>query len=94
MSQNPAVAKMDAMSDDRPLVTFALFTFNQQRFVREAIAGAFAQNYSPLEIIISDDCSTDRTFEIAQETAASYSGPHCVTVRRTSKNRGTFAHVL
>ncbi len=52
------------------LVTFALFSYNQERFIREALRGALAQTYSPLQIVISDDCSQDRTFKIIQEQAA------------------------
>ena len=46
-------------ASDRPLVTFALFAYNQEKYIREAVEGAFAQTYAPLEIILSDDCSTD-----------------------------------
>ncbi|MDG1709412.1 MAG: glycosyltransferase, partial [Emcibacteraceae bacterium] len=46
-----------------------------------------------LEIILSDDCSEDRTFEIIQEMAATYKGPHAITVRRNSQNAGLAAHV-
>ena len=60
--------------DERPLVTFALFAYNQEQFIREAVEGAFAQTYEPLEIILSDDCSTDRTFEIMQEMASACEG--------------------
>ena len=56
---------------DRPLVTFALFAYNQEQHIREAVDGAFSQTYEPLEIILSDDCSTDRTFEIMQEIETS-----------------------
>ncbi len=79
---------------DRPLVTFALFAYNQERFIREAVQGAFAQTYEPLEIILSDDCSTDRTFEIMQEMAAAYDGRHRVVVNRTRSNAGVLAHVI
>jgi len=48
---------------DRPLVTFALVAYNQEQYIREAVEGAFAQTYEPLEIILSDDCSSDRTVE-------------------------------
>jgi len=41
---------------ERPLLTFALFGYNQEQYIREAVEGAFAQTYSPLEIILSDDC--------------------------------------
>lgn len=77
----------------RPLVTFALFAYNQEKFIREAVEGAFAQTYQPLEIILSDDCSSDRTFEIMQEMAAAYDGPHEVRVRKNIVNTGTLAHI-
>lgn len=78
---------------DRPLATFALFAYNQEQYVREAIEGAFAQTYEPLEIILSDDCSRDRTFEIMQEMAAAYEGPHRLIVRRNDINQGLADHV-
>lgn len=79
---------------ERPLVTFAVFAYNQEKYIREAVEGAFAQTYSPLEIILSDDCSTDRTFEIMEEMARAYEGPHRVVVRREPENCGTLAHVI
>lgn len=78
---------------DRPLVTFALFAYNQERYIREAVEGAFSQTYEPLEIILSDDCSSDRTYQIMQEMAAAYEGPHEVKVRRNTLNAGTAFHV-
>lgn len=84
---------MTAPADDRPLVTFALFAYNQEQFIREAVEGAFAQTYEPLEIILSDDRSSDRTFEIMQEMAAAYRGPHRVRVRRSEVNRGLLSHI-
>ncbi|WP_163849192.1 glycosyltransferase family 2 protein [Pseudooceanicola aestuarii] len=78
----------------RPLVTFALFAYNQEDYIREAIEGAFSQTYEPLEIILSDDCSTDRTFEIMQEMAAAYEGPHRVISRKNSSNIGTVDHLI
>jgi glycosyltransferase involved in cell wall biosynthesis len=80
--------------EERPLVTFALFAYNQEKYIREAVAGALAQTYEPLEIILSDDCSTDRTFEIMQDIAAAYKGKHTVIVRQTARNVGLFAHVV
>lgn len=85
------------MTDDprseKPLVTFALFAFNQERFIREALQGAFAQTYEPLEIILSDDCSSDRTFEIMQEEAEKYVGPHTIRLNRNERNLGIIGHV-
>lgn len=79
---------------DRPLVTFALFAYNQEKFIREAVEGALAQTYEPLEIILSDDCSSDRTFDIMEKMAAAYKGNHEVILRRTTTNLGVVAHVV
>lgn len=77
----------------QPLVTFALFAYNQEKYIREAIGGALAQTYSPLEIILSDDFSTDRTFEIMQEMVATYSGPHSIRLNRNPENLGIAKHL-
>lgn len=79
---------------ERPLVTFVLVTYNQQDLVREAVEGVFAQAYSPLEIILSDDSSSDGTFAILEEMAAAYKGPHRVRAVRTPRNLGIIQHVL
>ncbi|MCB1130450.1 MAG: glycosyltransferase [Verrucomicrobiae bacterium] len=76
-----------------PLITFILFAYNQAHYVREAIEAALAQSYSPLEIILSDDCSQDKTFEIMKSMAASYKGPHRIILNRNEVNRGVGAHV-
>ena len=78
---------------NKPLVTFALFAYNQEKYIREAVEGALAQDYSPLEVIISDDCSTDQTFNIIQRLVRAYKGPHSVIARQTEKNIGTLLHV-
>jgi glycosyltransferase involved in cell wall biosynthesis len=77
----------------RPLVTFYVMTYNQARFVREAVEAALAQTYSPLQIVLSDDCSTDDTFEIMQDAVRGYSGPHTVVLNRNDRNLGISDHV-
>ena len=84
---------MIAITSERPLISFCLFAYNQERFIREAVEGAFAQTYSPLEIILSDDCSPDHTYEIMQEMAAAYRGPHKLILNRNSRNLGLGGHV-
>lgn len=78
---------------ERPLVTFALFAYNQEKYIREAVEGAFSQTYQRMEIILSDDCSTDSTFDILNEMASNYRGSKKIIVRKTEKNRGTLLHV-
>lgn len=78
---------------ERPLVTFVLFAYNHEQFIREAVESAFAQTYSPLEIILSDDCSSDGTFKIMQEMVAAYSGPHRVVLNQNRSNLGLANHI-
>lgn len=73
------------MSD---LATFVLYAFNEEKFIREAIVSAFSQTYSPLEIVLSDDGSGDRTYAIMEEMAAAYRGPHRVILNRNPTNIG------
>jgi len=63
-------------------------TYQQERYVRKAVKSALAQTYTPLEIIISDDCSPDGTFEIIEEEIRAYRGPHRVISNRHSQNTG------
>jgi glycosyltransferase involved in cell wall biosynthesis len=77
----------------KPLLTFTVAAFNQERFVREAVEGAFAQTYSPLEIILSDDCSQDGTFDIMRDMAAAYRGPHRMVLNRNPARRSIGGHL-
>jgi glycosyltransferase involved in cell wall biosynthesis len=47
-----------------PLVSICIPTFNGDRFITETLESVLNQTYRPLEIIISDDNSSDRTLEI------------------------------
>jgi glycosyltransferase involved in cell wall biosynthesis len=84
------------MTDDskQPLVTLAIFTFNQRNTILDAVASAVSQTYAKLEIIVSDDCSSDDTFEICRDYLANHPTEKHVRLRRTARNNGTYSHVL
>jgi glycosyltransferase involved in cell wall biosynthesis len=48
----------------QPLVSIIVTTYNAAKFVVETLESAKAQSYQPIELIISDDCSTDNTIEL------------------------------
>ena len=79
--------------EHKPLISFILLTYNQEDFVRDALEGAFAQTYSPLEIIIADDGSKDNTPKVIEDTIAKYIGPHKVIFNRNEKNVGIAQNV-
>ena len=49
------------MSKNQPLVSVIVLCFNHSRFIRKCLDSIIEQNYSNLEIIIADDCSSDDT---------------------------------
>src|SRR5690606_2398692 len=70
----------------QPKVSVCLITYNQEKYVREALAGAVSQKFNnSLEIVVSDDCSTDKTPEIIDEFAAEYPA---IKVLKNEKNLG------
>ena len=70
-------------------LSLVMITYEQEGFVRDAVRSLLAQDCAPAEILISDDCSPDRTFEILQEECAAYTGPHRVSLSRNETNRGS-----
>lgn len=61
--------------------------------MRDAVRDVLAQDAEDLEIILSDDCSTDNSFSIIEEEAGRYSGQHKLIVHRTVENLGLNRHI-
>ena len=77
---------------DMPLVSFCLMSCRQKELIRDALQAALAQDYHPLESLVSDDNSPDGTWEIVQETVRNYHGPHKVILNRNEPNLGTIGN--
>jgi glycosyltransferase involved in cell wall biosynthesis len=75
-----------------PRVSMVVLAFNQESFVEDAIAAAIAQDYPNLQIVLSDDGSSDATFAIMERAGRDYKGPHSIEVTRTPANRGIVQH--
>ena len=52
-----------------PLVSVAMATWNGERYLREQLDSIQAQSYRPLEVVVSDDASTDGTVAVLEEYA-------------------------
>jgi glycosyltransferase involved in cell wall biosynthesis len=50
-----------------PLVSIVIPSYNYGQFVSEAVESVLAQTYSPIEVIVVDDGSTDNTREVLIE---------------------------
>ncbi len=49
---------------ERPLITVAVFCYNNAQRVTETLDSIIGQAYSPIELIIVDDHSTDNSVEV------------------------------
>ena len=59
-----------------PLVSICIPTFNGELFIKNTLLSAISQTYPNIEIIISDDSSSDRTCEIAEHVLQDSNFPY------------------
>lgn len=60
------------MIDNAPLVSIAVVTYNSSRYVLETLDSIRTQTYQNIELIISDDCSTDNTIALCKDWIQRY----------------------
>lgn len=73
-------------------VSAVLITYNHELYVEAALRSVLNQTH-PLDIVVSDDASTDSTVEIIRGVLANYSGPHRIRMRVSPRNRGLVNNV-
>lgn len=68
-------------------------TYNRELYIKEALDSILMQEttYS-YTIIIADDCSTDKTLEIAEEYRKAY--PHIITIMPSKENQKLYKNIL
>ncbi len=70
-----------------PLVSILMITYNHEKFIVQAIESAVMQKTSfDFELVIGDDISSDKTFEICKEYQQKY--PHIIKLLHYEKNVG------
>lgn len=68
----------------RPFISVMLTSYNYGRYIRGAIESALSQDYADVEVIVSDNASTDNSWEIIE----SYQGHPRLRAFRQSENIG------
>jgi glycosyltransferase involved in cell wall biosynthesis len=74
-----------------PLVSVVMITYNHEPYIAQAIEGVVSQETDfPIELVIGEDCSTDRTREIVLDYQRRY--PEIIRVIYSEKNVGMHAN--
>lgn len=69
-------------NNSEPLISIIVITYNSSEYLLETLESAKAQTYRNIELVISDDCSTDDTVAL------------CKTWLRENKSRFTAAKLI
>ncbi|MFC2075378.1 glycosyltransferase family 2 protein [Bdellovibrionota bacterium] len=72
-------------SKPNPTVSIGFPLFNAEKYLRLSIESLLAQDFKDFELIVSDNCSTDNTFEICKEYAEKDSR---IQLHKSDCNRG------
>jgi glycosyltransferase involved in cell wall biosynthesis len=65
-----------------------MLCYDHEKYVAEALNGVLAQTYSPLDIVIIDDCSQDATADIVAAKLATVSDRSNIRFIRNPINLG------
>lgn len=84
------ISDPSALPED-PLVSVNMLAYRHEKFIAEAIEGVIAQQCDfPIELIIGEDCSPDRTGDIVRDYQRRY--PHLIRILTAQKNVGMHAN--
>ena len=75
------------------MITVLVAAYNGEAYIREQMDSILAQSQGGIHIVVSDDCSSDRTPEILEEYCARYPG-RVTAIRREKPSGGAAAHFL
>ncbi len=69
------------------LVSIALPVYNGEKYIREQLDSIYNQTYKNIEVVVSDDCSTDGTVKILEEYSQKYGLKYCVNEKNLGLNK-------
>lgn len=85
MAKNKEISQM-------PFVSFVVLTYNHAKFAIDMLEGVYLQTYPNIEIIISDDASSDGTYKIIQQYVEEHSTNKRIYLNCNEKNMGFIPH--
>ena len=68
---------------ESPLISVLLSVYNDDKNIKTSIESILSQSYKNIEVLVIDDCSTDKTYEILQDIKDSR-----IKIYRNKDNQG------
>ena len=60
--------------DSLPIISVVVFTYNSSKYIIDTLQSIYRQTYNNIELIVSDDCSTDNTVDIVDTWLSEFGG--------------------
>lgn len=76
-----------------PLVSFVVTSYNYEKYIFKTLESIKNQTYKNFEIIIVDDCSSDKSCEIAEQFISDNQDLRITLIKHT-KNKGQLAAMI
>ncbi|CAG1021082.1 Putative teichuronic acid biosynthesis glycosyltransferase TuaG [Patescibacteria group bacterium] len=77
----------------KPIISVVVLVYNSSMYLHDALASILAQDYYNIDLVISDDCSTDSSLAMVKDWARLNSDRlHCITVVESVVNTGVSAN--
>lgn len=93
MIQEKTCRIADHLASTTPEVSVCTTVYNAERFIAQAIEGVLKQETSfPVEFVISDDCSSDKSSTIIEDYARRF--PRIIRFRHNKENMGLNANFM
>lgn len=73
---------LDSVSNDRELVSVIITAFNEEKFISQAIESLLCQSYDPIEVVIVNDGSTDKTSQVINKYSCKFENVKVVNLSR------------
>jgi len=71
--QNELIKESSSPLKNSPLVSVVIVTYNHAQFILECLESVRCQTYNEIELVVSDDCSSDKTLDIVNDWVEKHS---------------------
>ena len=86
---------MSKSAENTPLVSVIMITYMHEAFIAEAIEGVLMQEVGfPVEFIIADDCSPDKTSQIVKTYIETHPKGHWIKYTQHERNKGMMPNFI